>query len=140
MNISSFYNYLNALETQTVAGNPGNMLKPGESSQKEQSGFEMALLSMINQSAPAYDAIEKASEDAGEAFLDSSGGRDAKELYEELTSALNSYRNFNTNTIYPRSIEESLFSMLNEQDSKENSSGDTMSQLLGGIVGNNTVS
>lgn len=142
ININSYQNYLNSMSINTqnqISKGRSNAI-PGisDSDNADGSPFELALMSMLNQAAPAYDTITELNK-TGEFTASASAGKgDALALYEQLSGILNTYGNLNSDSIYPRSIEESLFKMLDGGSSDDQGSGFNTDSLLRNIIGNDT--
>lgn len=132
IDLSSYYNYLNNFSVNTKNTiNSQSAVQGLNSSVGDEhaasSEFEMALLSMLQTSSTAYDKVsEYNAQNSGYPITSSSVTSDAQELYDQLSSILDSYNQLKNN---PSSLAASLFSSLNKENSDASGSSDTLSDL-----------
>ncbi len=124
IDISNYYNYLNKISsslTENIGSGQNSSLGVSDTDSTTGKDFQMAFLSMIQQSQPIYEKLaEVQQDDALSAVANDSAG----ELYNNLTNILDSYEKMKSESKIPTSIKESLFSMLDEN--KDNSGSDNM--------------
>lgn len=133
INLSNYYSYLNTISSNltqnldAVKKSNYDLSAPKETS----SDFEMAFLSMLDRSKDAYAKIaESGTDTATESIAATADSQDAgTALYDNLTQILESYDSMRSSASIPKSIQESLFDMLNENNQSEDKSSAYSSEL-----------
>lgn len=125
IDLSNYYTYLNNISS-SLTENINSVNKTNyniSDTENTSSDFEMAFLSMLNQSKAAYEKISE-KEEAGELSTSSTGTAD--DLYDSLTQIMGSYESMKAQSSIPKSIQESLLETLNNSTTSTDSDSDSI--------------
>lgn len=141
LNMDSYYNYLNALSNDTIktsnyqAKQLSSLFhEDSSSSSNVSSDFDICLLTMINESKDAYQIIADNLTSNINSTNTTEQAENTSNLNSEFQSLLTAYQNLSSNIpsnlYHSASLEESLFSMLNNDSSAKTSTISSVFQTL----------
>lgn len=141
LNMDSYYNYLNALSNDTIktsnyqAKQLSSLFhEDSSSSSSVSSDFDICLLTMINESKDAYQIIADNLTSNINSTNTTEQAENTSNLNSEFQSLLTAYQNLSSNIpsnlYHSASLEESLFSMLNNDSSAKTSTISSVFQTL----------
>lgn len=141
LNMDSYYNYLNALSNDTIktsnyqAKQLSSLFhEDSSSSSSVSSDFDICLLTMINESKDAYQIIADNLTSNINSTNTTEQAENTSNLNSEFQSLLTAYQNLSSNIpsnlYHSASLEESLFSMLNNDSSAKTSTISSLFQTL----------
>lgn len=141
LNMDSYYNYLNALSNDTIktsnyqAKQLSSLFhEDSSSSSSVSSDFDICLLTMINESKDAYQIIADNLTSNINSTNTTEQAENTSNLNSEFQSLLTAYQNLGSNIpsnlYHSASLEESLFSMLNNDSSAKTSTISSVFQTL----------
>lgn len=141
LNMDSYYNYLNALSNDTIKASnyqakqlSSLFHEDSSSSSSVSSDFDICLLTMINESKDAYQIIADNLTSNINSTNTTEQAENTSNLNSEFQSLLTAYQNLSSNIpsnlYHSASLEESLFSMLNNDSSAKTSTISSLFQTL----------